>query len=258
VRFGRPACQLGGPTDETRAGPALNSDASPADKNRYAGCSRPSAAARLLAALSEEVPMKRVLAGLLLLAFGVSLAAPAFAARKTVVVHKNGSHHTTVVKTGPHRTTVVVHRGWPLTRPARLVVVHPAHARVRVTPVRYMAPVVFVPYVVALASFPPSQAIVWEGSEKLVRDDDWSEVTLNCNVSGDKLWLEVMAGSAQFDWAEVVYTNGDAQVVDFSEKTLRSSLYSLCDVPAGRRVDHVRLVARAKTDVAAVYLRMQK
>jgi hypothetical protein len=201
--------------------------------------------------------MKRVLAGLLLLAFGASLAAPALAARRTVV-HTNGRHGATVVKTGPHRTTVVVHRGWPLTRPARTVVVHPARGRVRVVPARYMAPIVFVPYVVSVAAFPPAHRIVWEESDKLVKGDDWAEVTLNCNVGGSKLWIEVMAGSAQVDWAEVVYTNGDAQVVDFSERTLRSSLYSLCDVPEGRRVDHVRLVARAKTDLAAVYLRMEK
>ena len=202
--------------------------------------------------------MKRVLAGLLLIAFGVSLAAPAFADR-----HGNGhgnghgNRSAEVHKNGKPRTTVVVHRGWPLTRPARTVVVYPARVKVRVTPTRYLAPVVFAPYVVAVAAFPPSQRIVWEESERMVQDDDWCEYTLNCNSGGSKLWIEVAAGSAQFDFAEIVYSNGDAQVVDFSDRTLRSSRYALCDVPDGRRVDHVRVVARAKTDDAAFYLRMQ-
>ena len=200
--------------------------------------------------------MKRVLALLLMVALGVSLAAPVFAGR--TVVHKKGRHGTTVVKKGPHRTTVVVHKGWPLTRPARVVVVHPVRGTVRVRTVHYFSSVLFVPHVVAVASFPAQERIVWEESDKLVRGDDWTELTLNCDGRGTKLWLEVAGGSAQFDWAEVVYTNGDAQVVDFSERTLRASLYSLHDVPAGMRVDHVRLVARAKTDFAAVYLRMQK
>jgi hypothetical protein len=68
----------------------------------------------------------------------------------------------------------------------------------------------------------------------------------------------VAAGKVQADWAEVVFENGDTRVVDFEEKTHGPGLYSLLDFRDGRRVDHVRIVARAKSDEARVVLRMEK
>ena len=62
----------------------------------------------------------------------------------------------------------------------------------------------------------------------------------------------------QVDWAEVVFENGNSQVVDFSESTLGPGLYSLFDFHDGRRVDHVRMVARARSPEAKLVLRMQK
>ena len=99
---------------------------------------------------------------------------------------------------------------------------------------------------------------MWEDTESFAKEDDWTEVTLNADSRGTKLWLDVREGKAQFDWAEVVFENGDATVVDFSEKTLTPGLYSLLDFRDGRKVDHVRLVGRAKSDEAKVALMMEK
>jgi hypothetical protein len=85
-----------------------------------------------------------------------------------------------------------------------------------------------------------------------------TEFTLNADARGEKLWLQVVDGRVQFDWAEVVFENGDAAVVDFKERTLGPGLYSLLDFRDGRRVDHVRVVARAKSADARVVLRMEK
>ena len=189
--------------------------------------------------------MKRSLALVLLLAIGISLAEPAFARR--VVVHR-----------GPRRTTVVVRRGWPLRRPARTVIIHPARVAFRVAPRVYLAPIVFTGVVIAAASAPAREVLAWEDGETLSKDDDWTEFTLNCDTRGTKLWYEVAGGQVQADWAEVVFENGDTQVVDFNEKTHDMGLYPLLDFRDGRKVDHVRMVARAKTDQARVVLRMEK
>ena len=94
--------------------------------------------------------MRRLLPLLFVTTLGVSLAAPAFA-RRVVVVHKN-----------PHRTTVVVHRGWPLARPARVVVVSPNMVTVRVQPRVYLRPVVWRTTAVAVvASHPTADALSW-------------------------------------------------------------------------------------------------
>jgi hypothetical protein len=151
-----------------------------------------------------------------------------------------------------------VHRGWPLRRAARVVVVRPARVVVRVAPATYLAPVIFASTVVAVTGAPARDVLAWEDAETFEKDEDWTEVTLNCDARGTKLWLDLREGKAQFDWAEVVFENGDATVVDFTERTLAPGLYSLLDFRDGRKVDHVRLVARAKSDEARVALMMEK
>ena len=189
--------------------------------------------------------MKRWTMLCLLLILGLSAFEPAFGARRVVV------------RRGPHRrTTVVVHRGWPIRRPLRAVVVRPVRVAYRVTPAVFLAPVVFTGVMVATA--PAHDVMVWEDGETLAKDEDWTEFSLNCDNRGTKLWLQVVAGKAQFDWAEVVFENGDTQVVDFAERTHDVGLYSLLDFRDGRKVDHVRLVARAKTPETRVVLKMEK
>jgi hypothetical protein len=188
--------------------------------------------------------MKRLVIVLLLAVMGVQAVSPAFAARRRVVVHRHAHR----------RTTVVVHRGWPLRRPARVVVVRPVRRPVVVVPAVYLAPVVFAAAVVTL---PARDVIVWEDSETISKDEDWTEFTLNVEDRGQRLFMEVV-GRAQVDWAEVVFENGDTRVVDFKERTHGSGVYLLLDFKDGRKVDHVRLVARAKTDETTFILRMEK
>jgi len=190
--------------------------------------------------------MKRLLPLLLVLGLGVALAEPA-SARRVVVVHK-----------GPQRTAVVVHRGWPLARPARVVVVHPSVVAVRVQPRVYLRPVLWTPATAAVvASHPVADALSWMDNALLVKDEDWTEVTFNIGRRGTKLWYEVANGKVQADWAEVVFLNGESQVVDFAEHTQDPGLYPLLGFGRGRIVDHVRMVARSKTDDARVALRLE-
>ncbi|MEO5619013.1 MAG: hypothetical protein ABIS67_14690 [Candidatus Eisenbacteria bacterium] len=191
--------------------------------------------------------MRRLFAVALLVLLGLQTVEPAFAARRVVV--RRGARH---------RTTVVVHRGWPLRRPARVVVVRPARTVVRVRPAVYLAPVVFTGLMVAAASAPAGDVLVWEDAETIERADGWSEFTLNADSRGTLLWLEVKAGKVQFDWAEVVFENGEAAVVDFQEKAHGEGHYSLLDFRDGRKVDHVRMVARAKSEEARIALKMEK
>jgi len=157
-----------------------------------------------------------------------------------------------------HRSVVVVQHGWPLRRPLRKVWVHPARSPVRNGPTVFLAPVAFTGAVVMAPDAPAREVLVWEDNETVQKNDDWTEVTLNCENGGTKLWLEVAAGKAQFDWAEVVFENGETRVVDFGEKVYGTGLYTLLDFRDGRRVDHVRIVAKAKTDTARIVLQMQK
>jgi hypothetical protein len=188
--------------------------------------------------------MKRVVILCMLAALSLQSVDASDAARRVV---RRGRHH---------RTVVVVHRGWPLRRPLRAVVIHPVRVAYR------MAPAVFLPMVVwtgvVVATAPARDILVWEDGETISADEDWSEFTLNCDARGTKLWLEVAAGKAQFDWAEVTFENGEARVVDMKEWTRGPGLYPLLDFADGRKVDHVRVVARAKGDEARVVLKMEK
>jgi hypothetical protein len=171
----------------------------------------------------------------------LEIAAPAFAARKRVVYR------------GPHRKVVVVHRTFPIRRALPIVVVRPARVRVAVAPRLFLAPVVWTAAVVSSAT--AVAAPTWEDSEKLARDDDWTEFTLNADAHGTKLYLQIV-GTADLEFAEVVFANGDVQVVDFEAKTHEDGLYSLLDFKDGRKIDHVRMVARARSDESRIVLRL--
>ncbi len=184
--------------------------------------------------------MKRLIVISLTVALGLSAVTPAFA-RRGVVRHR------------PQRTVVVVHRGFPIHRPLPVVVVHPARTAV-VTPAVFLAPVL---WAAAIASLQPQDALVWEDAETLSRTDGWTEFTLNVNDRGVRLYFEIQ-GWAQLNFAEVVFANGEAQVVDFRETDRGSGVYSLVNFADGRKVSHVRMVARAKTDGTKLIVRMAK
>lgn len=197
--------------------------------------------------------MKRSIVIALLALFIVQIASDADA-RRTVVRHRRG--RTTVVHKGPHnRTTVVVHKTFPIRRTLPLVVVRPARVAVRVAPAVYVAPIVWAPLIVAA---PARHLMVWEDGETLYEDEDWTEFTLNVDDRGRKLFIQISEGRTQLNFAEVVFENGDTQVIECNEKTKGVGLYPLIDFKDGRKVDHVRVVARARDDEARVDVRMFK
>ncbi|HUQ82141.1 MAG TPA: hypothetical protein VM076_13405 [Gemmatimonadaceae bacterium] len=140
------------------------------------------------------------------------------------------------------RTRVVVRTGFPIRRTLPNVVVRPY--TVRVAPRVYLGAVVF--GAVAVATLPPANVRSWSGSEELDREDGWSDFSLDVDRRGTRLLLEIDDSPAEISFAEVVFENGETQVVDFNEKTLGRGIYSLLDFKDGRKVDHVRVVAQAK------------
>ena len=145
------------------------------------------------------------------------------------------------------RVRVTVHPGFPLRRTLPAVVVRPA--TVRVVPRVYLAPVAFAAVVVAA---PRAGARVWNGAETLDREEGWTDFTMNIDQRGSGLLLEIDRGAAQVSFAEVVFENGDAQVIDFNDRVHASGVYSLIDFKDGRKVDHVRVVAKADTTESVI------
>jgi hypothetical protein len=189
-----------------------------------------------------EVVMNRLIVAVLVAALGLSM-----------IPQEADAARARVVKRG-HRTTVVVHRGFPLRRTMHTVVVRPARVAVRVRPALFLAPVIWAPVVITR---PAAADLVWEDAENLTRDEDWTEFTLNADSRGRKLAMHV-TGTVQIDFAEVVFDNGEARVVDFANKTRSAGTYQVLDFADGRKVDHVRMVARARTGEARIGLWMVK
>jgi hypothetical protein len=149
------------------------------------------------------------------------------------------------------RTHVTVHAGFPIRRTLPEVVVRPVPA-FRVAPRVYLAPVAFT--AVAVSAVPPSHA--WRGSETLEREDGWTDFTMNVDRRGGRLLLEIGPGAAQISFAEVVFENGETQVVDFNDHVHARGTYSLLDFKDGRKVDHVRVVAKADSAATDITLRL--
>lgn len=95
----------------------------------------------------------------------------------------------------------------------------------------------------------------WEDSEVLRRWEGWTDVVLDVNDVGGSLYLE-LDGHAQLDFAEVVFSNGRARVVDFRQRTHRAGYYELMDFRGPVRVDYVRLVARAMSPSVRISVQM--
>ena len=181
------------------------------------------------------------------LVFLVAIALAA-AAGATTVVHQ-GRHGRTVVHRGP-RGAVVVHRGFPIRRTLPHVWVRAPRVAVRVAP-RVFLPHFFSPAVVVRVR-PLPAAIVWHEAEIFEPDDEWTEVTYPVTQSGTHLYFELTDAPARVSFAEVVYGDGETQVVDFGEKEYAVGYYGLIDLPRPRAIDHVRLVAAAGGDAVHV------
>ena len=124
---------------------------------------------------------------------------------------------------------------------------------VRVAPRVYLPPVAFAPTVVVA---PARDRQVWRDRQELEVGDEWADFTMNVDRRGTQLLLEVQEGPARLSFAEVVFDNGDTQVVDFTDGVHPPGLYGLLDFADGRKVDHVRLVARATDDEATIAVRL--
>jgi hypothetical protein len=188
--------------------------------------------------------MKKLVVVLAIVSMTLAGTSPVFAGPRRVVYR------------GPHsRTTVVIHPAHPIHRTLPHVVVRPPRVAPHIVGGVFLPLVPFHPIMVVR----PSPAVLcWEDSDWIDREDDWTDLTLNADASGRRLFIEVAQGKIQLEFAEVVFDNGEVQVVDFDKATLREGSYPLLDFQAGRRVDHVRLVARARSDRARVVLMMEK
>ena len=150
------------------------------------------------------------------------------------------------------RTRVVVSKGHPIRRPIPQVVVR--RTAVVVSAVTYAPAVVWAPVVIAL---PARERLVWEDSERIERDEDWVESNFGVNNRGRALVLNLQ-GRAQLNFAEVIFGNGQAQVVDFNERVREPGTYMLLDFKDGREVKAVRIIARSRTPNAKLTVYMEK
>lgn len=156
------------------------------------------------------------------------------------------------VRRGPGgRVHVTVRKDFPIRRTLPHVVVRPAPV-VRVAPRVYLPPVVFGAVVVTSAA----KVQVWHESETLEREDGWTDFTKSVDRRGDRLLIEIERGAAQLSFAEVVFENGETQVVDFDDGTHRRGTYNLLEFKAGRRIDHVRVIAKATSNETEITLRL--
>lgn len=180
------------------------------------------------------------------------LPTPAAEAGRTVV-HR-GRRGTTVVHRGP-RGKVVVHRGWPIRRALPAVYVRPARTALLVaTPRLYLAPLAWAPVVMAA---PAGELLVWQDTDHFTKEDGWTESTFPVNGRGTRLVLRT-DGRLEISFAEVVFENGDSQVVNFDDKPLKKGTYQLLNFKDGRMVSHVRMVIRSATDEGAATVFLAK
>ncbi|MCM3871208.1 MAG: hypothetical protein ND895_11020 [Pyrinomonadaceae bacterium] len=197
--------------------------------------------------------MKRVTLSLfsfaLVLATLVPLESTAGQQRRVAVRHAR-----VVVRRPVVRTRLVVRNGYPIRRvlPAT-VVVRPARRVVTVG-----APLVFLPSVdwsSRVVAMPAGNRLVWQDSESIGREEGWVDSNFGIDSEGNALFLQIY-GSAELNFAEVTFANGNVQVVDFNGSTHGTGVYALLDFADGRHVKTVRLLAKSAsndTDLA-IYL----
>lgn len=165
-----------------------------------------------------------------------------------------GQRRRVVMRRPAPRTKVVVHRGHPIRRtlPAA-VVVRPARKTVVVG-----APRVFLPSIAwapAVVSLPARDRLVWQDSETIEEDEGWVDTNFGVDSPGNALFLDIN-GRTRLNFAEVTFSNGQVQVMDFDERTHGGGIYKLLDFADGRHVSTVRILAKSESDETklAVYL----
>jgi hypothetical protein len=158
-----------------------------------------------------------------------------------------------VVRRRPvRRTTIVVRRGHPIHRVLpRTVVVRPARTTVVVgRPLVFLPAVVWRPTIVAL---PARERLLWQDSEDLLEEDEWTDLNFGVDKRGGALYLQI-DGTAQLNFAEVTFDNGNVQVVDFEDKEQRAGVYQVLDFADGRTVKTVRVLAKSNSEESTLTL----
>ncbi len=122
------------------------------------------------------------------------------------------------------------------------------------------APLVYLParlWNTSVVSLPSSDRVVWEDSEEIHNDEGWVDTNLGVDNTGSALFIKI-DGLAQLSFAEVVFGNGNVQVVDFNDSAQRAGVYSLLDFSDGRHVSSVRLLAKSNSDDSKLTLYLRK
>lgn len=165
-----------------------------------------------------------------------------------------GQRRRVVVRPASHPVRVAVVRPeHPIQRALPAVVVRPAHKTVVVR-----APLVYLPAVAwrsSVVTLPARERLVWQDSETIARDEGWVDSNFGIDASGNALFLDI-DGRVKLNFAEVTFSNGNVQVVDFNENTRGSGVYKLLDFADGRRVSTVHILAKSESDETklALYL----
>jgi hypothetical protein len=102
---------------------------------------------------------------------------------------------------------------------------------------------------------PPSDRLVWQDNESIDRDEGWVDSNFGIDESGNALFLN-LTGTTALNFAEVVFANGNVQVVDFNANSHAPGFYRLLDFNDGRHVKTVRILAKSESDTTklSVYL----
>ena len=197
--------------------------------------------------------MKRLTLSLFSLALALATLVPlkSLAGQRRRVAYRRAP---VVVRRPVVRTRLVVRNGYPIRRvlPAA-VVVRPARRIVTVgAPLVFMPSVVWTPRVVAM---PAGDRLVWQDTEVIEREEGWVDSNFGVDSNGNSLFLQIN-GTAELNFAEVTFANGNVQVVDFNGRTHGAGIYNLLDFADGRHVKTVRLLAKSEADETrlAIYL----
>lgn len=204
--------------------------------------------------------MKRLtlsLFGFALLA-AVLVAPESMAGQRRVVVRpaRHARPARVVVRRPAARSTLVVRRGHPIRRvlPTTVVVRPPRKV------VTLSAPLVYLPartWNASVVSLPSSERLVWQDSEEIHSDEGWVDTNLGVDGTGNALFIKI-DGLAQLSFAEVVFGNGNVQVVDFNDSAQRAGVYNLLDFSDGRHVNAVRLLAKSNADDSKLTIYLSK
>ena len=200
--------------------------------------------------------MKRLTLFSFALVFAALFAPESIAGQRRRVVVRPARPARVVVRRPVTHTRLVVRNGHPLRRVLpSTVVVRPARKVVTLN-----APMVYLParaWNARVVLLPSRDRLVWEDSEEIHNDEGWVDANLGVDNTGNALFIKI-DGLAQLSFAEVVFGNGNVQVVDFNDSAQRAGVYNLLDFSDGRHVSSVRLLAKSSADDSKLTVYLSK